>query len=249
MLTATGSLRSRPNRPGGPATQIANLEVRHRRRARCEDRLRAAKDTGLRNLPLHGFDQNRIWCALVQLACNCSLEPRCSVTPPTRCGAWNRNDCGCDCSLPPPRWPPARQIVAHLAADRPWTDPRSHRPCRDHRAPATRLTRPRTPAPRPRPPTGPWTRRHRPNAVRLSCPSGTITPDPSHRAARNHHHQDHERLERTRLEPLSDTLTDQIPHPSITALPQPSHSDSGRARYPRRPRPASGCRGRGGHAA
>ncbi|ORB89010.1 IS1380 family transposase, partial [Mycobacterium persicum] len=27
-----------------------------------------AKDTGLVNLPLHGFDQNRIWCALVQLA-------------------------------------------------------------------------------------------------------------------------------------------------------------------------------------
>ena len=42
--------------------------VRHRRRARCEDRIRNAKDTGLANLPLHDFDQNRIWCALVQLA-------------------------------------------------------------------------------------------------------------------------------------------------------------------------------------
>jgi hypothetical protein len=29
---------------------------------------RAAKDTGLQNLSLHGFDQNRIWCAIVQLA-------------------------------------------------------------------------------------------------------------------------------------------------------------------------------------
>lgn len=48
--------------------QIPDLELRHRRRARCEDRIRAAKDTGLTNLPLHGFDQNRIWCALVQLA-------------------------------------------------------------------------------------------------------------------------------------------------------------------------------------
>jgi hypothetical protein len=55
--------------PGGAGTQIAALELRHRRRARCEDRIRAAKDTGLRNLPLHGFDQNRIWCAVVQLAC------------------------------------------------------------------------------------------------------------------------------------------------------------------------------------
>jgi len=48
--------------------QLPDLELRHRRRARCEDRIRTAKDTGLANLPLHGFDQNRIWCALVQLA-------------------------------------------------------------------------------------------------------------------------------------------------------------------------------------
>lgn len=48
--------------------QLPDLELRHRRRARCEDRIRAAKDTGLANLPLHGFDQNRIWCAIVQLA-------------------------------------------------------------------------------------------------------------------------------------------------------------------------------------
>jgi hypothetical protein len=56
-------------RPGGPGAQIAELERRHRRRARCEDRIRAAKDTGLTNLPLHDFDQNRIWCQIVQLAC------------------------------------------------------------------------------------------------------------------------------------------------------------------------------------
>lgn len=49
--------------------QLPDLELRHRRRARCEDRIRAAKVTGLHNLPLHGFDQNRIWLALVQLAC------------------------------------------------------------------------------------------------------------------------------------------------------------------------------------
>jgi hypothetical protein len=49
--------------------QLADLELRHRRRARCEDRIRCAKDTGLRNLPLHDFDQNQIWCELVALAC------------------------------------------------------------------------------------------------------------------------------------------------------------------------------------
>jgi hypothetical protein len=48
--------------------QLADLELRHRRRARCEDRIRIAKDTGLRNLPLHEFTQNQIWCAIVALA-------------------------------------------------------------------------------------------------------------------------------------------------------------------------------------
>jgi hypothetical protein len=32
--------------------QLAELELRHRRRVRCEDRIRCAKDTGPRNLPL-----------------------------------------------------------------------------------------------------------------------------------------------------------------------------------------------------
>jgi hypothetical protein len=49
--------------------QLADLELRHRRRARCEDRIRNAKDTGLRNLPLHGYEQNQIWCEIVALAC------------------------------------------------------------------------------------------------------------------------------------------------------------------------------------
>ena len=48
--------------------QLATLELRHRLRARCEDRIRTTKDTGLRNLPLHGFDQNRIWCQIIALA-------------------------------------------------------------------------------------------------------------------------------------------------------------------------------------
>ena len=49
--------------------QLADLELRHRRRARCEDRIRCAKDTGLRNLPLKGFAANQLWCEIVSLAC------------------------------------------------------------------------------------------------------------------------------------------------------------------------------------
>jgi len=48
--------------------QLADLELRHRRRARCEDRIRIAKDTGLANLPLKSFAANQIWCAIVALA-------------------------------------------------------------------------------------------------------------------------------------------------------------------------------------
>jgi hypothetical protein len=47
---------------------IADLEVRHRQRARAEDRIRNLKDTGLRNLPFHGFGQNQIWLEIVCLA-------------------------------------------------------------------------------------------------------------------------------------------------------------------------------------
>lgn len=48
--------------------QLADLELRHRRRARCEDRIRIAKDTGLNNLPLHDFAANRVWLLIVQIA-------------------------------------------------------------------------------------------------------------------------------------------------------------------------------------
>ncbi len=48
--------------------RLADLEVRHRLRARCEDRIRCAKDTGLDRLPLQGLAANRIWCQIVALA-------------------------------------------------------------------------------------------------------------------------------------------------------------------------------------
>ena len=48
--------------------QLADLEVRHRLRARCEDRIRNAKDTGLANLPFHAFAGNDLWCHVVMLA-------------------------------------------------------------------------------------------------------------------------------------------------------------------------------------
>jgi hypothetical protein len=48
--------------------QLADLELRHRRHARVEDRIRNGKDTGLANLPYHDMAQNRIWLAIAALA-------------------------------------------------------------------------------------------------------------------------------------------------------------------------------------
>ena len=58
--------------------QLADLELRHRRRARCEDRIRCAKDTGPRNLPLQGSPRTRSgarsspWPANYLPGCRCS---------------------------------------------------------------------------------------------------------------------------------------------------------------------------------
>jgi hypothetical protein len=47
---------------------VAEIERRHRARARVEDHIRNDKDTGLQNLPFRDFEHNRVWLALVLLA-------------------------------------------------------------------------------------------------------------------------------------------------------------------------------------
>jgi len=108
---------------GGPSTQLADLEIRHRRRARCEDRIRNAKDTGLRAFPLFDFTQNQIWCAIVALAVEIT--------------AWMQMLALTD--HPARRWEPkrlrlrlftvpvtlartGRRILLHLAAKAPWAE-------------------------------------------------------------------------------------------------------------------------------
>lgn len=51
-----------------PDADIAYLEARHRGHARVEDRIRCAKDTGLRNLPFRDFAANAVWLQLVLMA-------------------------------------------------------------------------------------------------------------------------------------------------------------------------------------
>ena len=47
---------------------IAAIELRHRMRAHVENRIRTAKDTGLRNLPCEDFVRNQAWLHLVLIA-------------------------------------------------------------------------------------------------------------------------------------------------------------------------------------
>jgi hypothetical protein len=47
---------------------ITYLEARHRGHARVEDRIRCAKDTGLRNLPFPDLANNACWVELVCMA-------------------------------------------------------------------------------------------------------------------------------------------------------------------------------------
>ena len=51
-----------------PDHDLACLELRHRQRARVEDRIRAAKATGLQNLPFDRWHRNAVWLELVLMA-------------------------------------------------------------------------------------------------------------------------------------------------------------------------------------
>jgi hypothetical protein len=80
-LRVTGFLTNTTH--GGPGHQLADLELRHRRHARVEDRIRAAKDTGMRNLPFHDMNQNRIWLAITALATELLAWTARLALPPT----------------------------------------------------------------------------------------------------------------------------------------------------------------------
>ena len=47
---------------------IAALELRHRRRARVEDSIRIAKETGMRNMPFAAFEHNQAWLEVSLIA-------------------------------------------------------------------------------------------------------------------------------------------------------------------------------------
>jgi hypothetical protein len=106
--------------PGGPGTQLGDLELRHRRRARCEDRIRIAKDTGLANLPVHGVAQNKIWCAIVALAADLTAWMQTLALTSNDARRWEPKRLRLF-TIPATLARRARTHVLHLAAHAPWT--------------------------------------------------------------------------------------------------------------------------------
>ena len=119
--------------------QLQWLEARHRAHARVEDRIRYAKDTGLRRLPSREFAINQAWCVAAAIAADLitwlqllALHGDLATTEPKGCAT--------ACSTPPPGSPTdsatAGCVSRHLALGRP-----HHRRVHPHRGdPRTRLT-------------------------------------------------------------------------------------------------------------
>jgi len=108
---------------GGPDTQLADLEIRHRRRARCEDRIRIAKDTGLRAFPLFDFTQNQIWCAIVALAVEITAWMQMLALTDHPARRWEPKRLRLRLfTVPATLARTSRQVLLHLAAKAPWAE-------------------------------------------------------------------------------------------------------------------------------
>lgn len=101
--------------------QLPDLELRHRRRARAEDRIRICKDTGLANLPLHGFDANQIWCALVMLAAELTAWAQMLALGDHPARRWEPKKLRYRLfTVPAAIARTGRRVLLHLAARSPW---------------------------------------------------------------------------------------------------------------------------------
>ncbi len=102
--------------------QLPGLEVRHRLRARCEDRIRCAKDTGLDRLPLQGFAPNRIWCQVAALAHDILAWSQMLALTGHRARKWEPRTIRARLMhIPATIARHARRVVLRYRADHPWT--------------------------------------------------------------------------------------------------------------------------------
>jgi hypothetical protein len=103
--------------------QLPDLELRHRRRARAEDRIRTTKDTGLTNLPLHDFTQNQIWCAIVMLAAELTAWMQMLALHEHESRRWEPKRLRYRLFTTPAALArTGRQVLLHLAQKAPWAE-------------------------------------------------------------------------------------------------------------------------------
>lgn len=164
-----------------PDRPIAELELRHRQRARAEDRIRAARATGLRNLPLHRTAQNKVWLEIVQIALDLLAWMPGSPSP-ARPGSGNPAACDSACSPRPPSSSPPADARSSASPSIGPGPARSRAPSNDSRSC-------QTPADQQRPPS--QRQHHPPRAVE---PGAHPTRQPGYRPA---HHQLHNAKEST----------------------------------------------------
>ena len=102
--------------------RLPGLEVRHRLRARCEDRIRCAKDTGLGSFPLQGLAANRIWCQIVALAHDLLAWTQMLALTGHRARKWEPRTIRARLMhIPATIARHARRVVLRYRADHPWT--------------------------------------------------------------------------------------------------------------------------------
>ena len=110
-----------------PGAQLPDLELRHRRRPRCEDRIRIAKDTGLAAFPPHGFAANKIWCAIIALARDLTAWMQTLTLHGHQARRWEPKRLRLRLStIPASLARTARRVLLHLAAKAPWADLARH---------------------------------------------------------------------------------------------------------------------------
>lgn len=108
------------NTTGG---QLVDFEVRHRSRARSEDRIRIAKDSGLRSFPLKGFDQNGIWLAVVALAGEIEAWKSLLAFPTHEVRRWEPKKLRMHSySAPATIVRTARRVIVHVKATAAWAE-------------------------------------------------------------------------------------------------------------------------------
>jgi Transposase DDE domain group 1 len=120
-LTDADGLRITAFATNTPTGQLPDLELRHRRRARAEDRIRVAKDTGLSNLPLHGFAQNQIWCAVVAIATELTAWMQMLALPGHQARRWEPKRLRLRLfTIPAVLARTGRRVIMHLTANAAW---------------------------------------------------------------------------------------------------------------------------------